>query len=299
MLQLRCHHVLAEGADQDLSAHQFDSLLVAQLGHVLRARFDGQTHHNVDALAHLLYQRCDAAVADRASSWRSKMLSSSAARVLGTSLHMHTMTNSQIPDDVLHLYDKLIEVTNEMITLTGLRDTRDECLSERLDARTAVLHAYRCHFLAEMFGSLIDESQKAFSLLNRAMYFSGRALQETQACEAEQLSQEMEHLSGASGASVSRLKAEKHLTHKQSSHAREYIYLRLKSTLLDDITVKALTKLVPTYLNPAVVATPRPSEVWCRPLLFDLAQTQLILPCFLIRAQKSTNRGLFGWFQRR
>jgi len=248
----------------------------------------------------LLYQRCDAAVADRTSSWRGKMLCSSAARVFGTSLYMPTLTNSQIPDDVLHLYDKLIEVTNEMITLTGFRDTRDECLGERLDARTAVLHAYRCHFLAEMFGLLVDESQKAFSLLHRTIYFSGRALQETEACEAKHLSQEMVHLSGASGASLSRLKAEKHLARKQHSHIRKHIYSQLKNTLLNNITVKALMKLAPTYLNPAVVATARPSEAWCRPLLFDLAQTQLTLPCFQTQLRaKSTSRGLFGWFQRR
>mmetsp|Transcript_130577 Transcript_130577/g.279192 ORF Transcript_130577/g.279192 Transcript_130577/m.279192 type:complete len:102 (-) Transcript_130577:251-556(-) len=50
-------HVLANGTDQNLSAHNFDPLLRAQLEHVLRTRFGRQAHQNLNTLVHLLNQR--------------------------------------------------------------------------------------------------------------------------------------------------------------------------------------------------------------------------------------------------
>jgi len=243
----------------------------------------------------LLYQRCDAAVAVRASSWRYAMLCASATLIFCNSPDV--LTNSRIPDDVLHLYDKLIEVTGEMIPLTML--STDESLGERLCGRTAILNAYRCYFLAETFALLV-QSRRAFALLYRATYLSGRALQEAEACEALQLSQEMTHLGGATCASSSRLRAELFLYRKYHSCARRHFHLQplRRTPPLDKIDANAWAKFTPSSLSLAIIP-PRSHGVWCQPMLFDLAQTHLILPCFQRRAQQGTRRGLLSWFQRR
>ena len=97
----------------------------------------------------LLYQRCDAAVIERASEWRWVTLGAIIAQVCNASLD--SVINPRIPDDVIHLYDKMIEVTKEMAALTVLRDAKDETLAERLHGRNAALRAYRCCCLAATF----------------------------------------------------------------------------------------------------------------------------------------------------
>ncbi|EGB03739.1 hypothetical protein AURANDRAFT_67772 [Aureococcus anophagefferens] len=152
----------------------------------------------------LLYQRCDSAVADRASAWRRNALEAAESLVLGG---ISDSKLARMPDDVLYLYENLIQVTTGMSSLAGVRDGHDEVLAEVLDARAAALRAYKCHYLAETFSVRASLAPNAFALFHHASHLADCALLEAEACEVPQMGQEMAHLSDASRASTSRLKA--------------------------------------------------------------------------------------------
>ena len=186
-----------------------------------------------------------------------------------------------------------------MTTLARLQ-AKDESLTEWLDGRTAILHGYKCYFLAETFASHAEESQKAFALFRRAAYLAGRALQEAEACEAPHLSQEMKHLIGASHASLSRLKA-RNFVGEQCTGIARYLTLRSSSShLCDRIDGRVLSKS--TNAAGVVNNLPRKGGSYTargKPVLFNLAQTQLLLPCFqAVKVDKvMVGGGLFGWFR--
>jgi hypothetical protein len=237
----------------------------------------------------LLFRRCDASIAERAAAWRRATIDAAAAKIFGADLG--SLDDPRLPDDVLHLYDNLIQVTNEMVALAGVRDAKDDALAEALDARAAVLQAYKCHFLAETFSVRVAEAPKAISLLRHASYLADRARQEAEACEASQMSQEMVHLSDASRASASRLKAAHVLDRKQIDN----IQIRVPPTSVPPTHLSLLDiHIAPVCAQNPTAASSKPKPAHCKPILFNLAHNHLDLPSF----QSKAGRGLFGWLRR-
>lgn len=236
----------------------------------------------------LLFQHCDTTVAERATVWRRTALDASSAHIYGPALG--PFDEPRIPDDVLHVYDNLIQVTNEMIALADIRDSKNEALAEVLDARAAVLQAYKCHFLAEMFSIRRVEALKAFSLFRHASYLADRACQEAKACEASQMSQEMVHLSDASRASASRLRA----AHVINSKQIDTIQIRVPSTVLPFRLDRLDVYIVPGRTESLSAISPKPRSAQCKPILFNLAHNHLDLPSF----HRKAGRGLFRWLRR-
>jgi hypothetical protein len=239
----------------------------------------------------LLYQRCDAAVADRANVWRCNTLDFATACVSHFSQSCNKM---RLSDDVFNLYDKLIEVTSEMHALIDIRQTQGEAFAEALGGRTAMLDAYRCHFLAETFGGHIE--RKAFCLFQHAVYLSDFAFQEAEACEARNLSQEMVHLSDASRASMSRLQIARYLERKRSRDAQDQFPVAL-CNCPDVHVASVLAQCATLPFSITYAAMKQVDGAFCKPVLFNLAHAHLKLPLFRTRPRDG-RRGLFGWFQR-
>lgn len=236
----------------------------------------------------LLFRRCDATVAERAAVWRRAALDAIAVHIFRVILRSND--EPRIPDDVLHLYDNLIQVTNEMGALTGVRDAMNETLSEALDARVTVLQAYKCHFLAETFSVHRFEATKAFALFRHASYLAGRARQEAEACEALQMSHEMVNLCKASRASAARLKATNALYCEQINKNQMHVSATAPSTRLSHLDVHD----APGCAASLIAILPKPKPVPCKPVLFNLAHNNLYLPQF----PPKTSRGLFSWLRR-
>mmetsp|Transcript_5058 Transcript_5058/g.14982 ORF Transcript_5058/g.14982 Transcript_5058/m.14982 type:complete len:606 (+) Transcript_5058:138-1955(+) len=239
----------------------------------------------------LLYERCDAAVADRANAWRCTTLDFASACV---SHFSQSCNKKRLSDDVFNLYEKLIEVTGEMHALIDIRQTQGEAFAEALGGRTAMLNAYRCHFLAETFGA--HEEGKTFCLFHHAVYLSDYAFQEAEACEAQDLSQEMAHLSDASRTSMTRLKIARYLERKQSKDAQDQFQVALSNCP----NIHVASVLAPCATLPFSITFPAMKQVdgaFCKPVLFNLAHAHLKLPLFRTRPYDG-GRGLFGWFQR-
>ena len=241
----------------------------------------------------LLYQRCDSAVADRASAWRRNALEAAESLVLGG---ISDSKLARMPDDVLYLYENLIQVTTGMSSLAGVRDGHDEVLAEVLDARAAALRAYKCHYLAETFSVRASLAPNAFALFHHASHLADCALLEAEACEVPQMGQEMAHLSDASRASTSRLKAARVMksNHNGDCQIRGGSF-STTSTLLGHLEIHPGYDDVKSSLATIMV---RPRAVLCKPLLFNIAHNKLDLPSFQLRASKISSQGLFGWFRR-
>ena len=239
----------------------------------------------------LLYQRCDAAVIERASEWRWVTLGAIIAQVCNASLD--SVINPRIPDDVIHLYDKMIEVTKEMAALTVLRDAKDETLAERLHGRNAALRAYRCYFLAETFCVHMDESHTASALLRHTIYLADHASQEAEACEVPVLSIETAHLSDAAQASLSRVKAARCLDHLHRKYARESTFSQSTLTMF----LGVLDIHVSDLLAISSASCFQASGVPCKPILFNLGHVYLNLPSFQTKTNEKGVSGLFGWFR--
>lgn len=239
----------------------------------------------------LLYQRCDAAVIERASEWRWVTLGALIAQVCNASLD--SVINPRIPDDVIHLYDKMIEVTKEMAALTVLRNARDEVLAERLHGRNAALCAYRCYFLAETFCVHMDEPHIASALLRHTIYLADHASQEAEACEVPVLSIETAHLSDAAQASLSRLKAAHCLDHLHRKYQREPTFSQSTLTMF----LSVLDIHVSDLLAVSSATCFQASGVPCKPILFNLGHVYLNLPSFQTKTNEKGVRGLFGWFR--
>lgn len=237
----------------------------------------------------LLYQRCDAAVLARAHAWRCAALDVAAALV---SHILQLCMKTRLSDDIFYLYQKLMEITSEMCALIDTQHPQGEALAEALGGRAAMLSAYKCHFLGETFGVHIE--RRAFCLFNHAVYLSDRALQEAEACEALNLSQEMAHLSNASRAAMSRLKAARFLEQEQSRVAHSH-FLPALINCLDIHIGSVLAQCANLSITPA--ATKQHDGAFGKPVLFNLAHAHLKLPSFRTRPIDDCRRGLFGWFR--
>lgn len=227
----------------------------------------------------LLYQRCDALVAKRARSWRCCILDN-----ISSSTSRYPEQGLIIPDDIVHLLENLIQVTSEIGSLAGIRDAKDEALAEALDARALALKAYRCHFLAETYGTCNFGSSKAKGLLLHSMYLADRARQEAEACEAAEMNREMLHISNASGASGFRLEA--------------LHYLRQKKTLggpVCNLPAETAFFQAPRSLTPS----PQLKMIKSRAVLYNLCHNHLTLPAFEPKKCGLARRRLFGWFHGR
>ena len=120
----------------------------------------------------------------RRTGWRREAQAHAASALLAA-CEIGTQTSAQAacrpPDDVVHLYDALQQLTAEMAALPGLADGADDALAEHLEQRTASLKALRCYYLAETYAAL-GETTKAKTLLSHARYLAERATLEAEAC---------------------------------------------------------------------------------------------------------------------
>ena len=242
----------------------------------------------------ILFQRCNAAVMDHASTWRNSALKAAVQLVHHESCKSNVC---HVPDEIVYLYENLIQVTLDMARLEGVRDGNNEALAEALDARAAALRAYKCHYLGE---TSIMRPADAFALFHHASYLSDRALQEAEACEVPQLSQEAIHLSDASFASISRLKAIRALalTCKKRNNHHSFHNICFTTTLLNFLDAHPVFDQ--HAIAPLAMTLQRPSPVPCKPVLFNLAHNQLQLPTFQQMRKHAADKaslGLFGWFR--
>ena len=238
----------------------------------------------------LLFQRCDAALAELSSGWRYSTLKTVRFSIVVPA----SKFKPRAPDDVVYLYENLLQVTIEMVSLEGVRGAKDDTLAEALDARAATLQAYRCHFLAETLGASAKASM-AFALFYRASYLSDRALQEAEACEALEMSREMTRLSDASRASMARLKATRALNSQLCDGAH------FNDRYLSSCTVHRCLKIYAAHAtlpSADVSGLPGSKSISCKPVLFNLAHNHLTFPPFQSELKDETVRGLFSWFRR-
>ena len=244
----------------------------------------------------LLYERCDAIVAERASSWR--------FRVLDTISIANCRVREQdlVPDDILHLIENLMQVSSDMVGLADVGDAKDEALTEALNARAVVLLAYNSHFLAETYAICASEASKTLRLLLESARIADRALREVEACEAVQISREMAHLQDASSAAASRIKGICFLQSQGSNPTGLSGQQMISFTLLDNIEVHAaLTNAANLCMPPTLFLISFPLKmrlVPCPPILFNLAHNHLGLPSFEPKLSLKSGRRLFGWFHR-
>jgi hypothetical protein len=104
------------------------------------------------------------------------------------------------------------------------------------------------------------------------------------------MSREMLHLSDASRASASRLKASHVLDRKQIDKIQSCVLPTIPPTHLDHLDVH----VAPGCAKNLTAVSPKPKSVSCKPILFNLAHNHLRLPSF----QPKAGRGLFGWLRR-
>mmetsp|Transcript_14362 Transcript_14362/g.42870 ORF Transcript_14362/g.42870 Transcript_14362/m.42870 type:complete len:537 (-) Transcript_14362:13-1623(-) len=214
-------------------------------------------------------------VKERIKSWRRCMLDS-----VFTSIFLD---QSLMPDDIVHLLDNLIQVTNDMTGLAGVRDANDETIAEALNARAVALLAYKSYFLGETYGASETRASKALSLFRQAIYLADRALQEVEACEMKHMNPVMLNLADASRASESRLRA----VHFFKSH----------NAVLSSTTQQSPGESCCLEFGPPPLLHAWHEITPSKPVLFNLCHTSLTLPLFETEIAK-TNHGLFGWFRR-
>ncbi|KAJ1454032.1 hypothetical protein M885DRAFT_618523 [Pelagophyceae sp. CCMP2097] len=210
---------------------------------------------------------------------------------------------AEAPDDVVHLYDQLLQIADEMSKLAGVSDAGDGDaeLREHLECRTATLRALRCFYLAEVYGAdgTEDGDAKAAALRRHTIALAERATLEAEACGDDATAVAMAKLADETRASRVRARAVKQLQALQAALAADADQRR-PVDLAD--RAHAYAKHGADASPPFGIASlpPRPRPLAVKPLLFDIASNHMAYPKLEKDAAPEAGKrgGLFGWFRR-
>eukprot|EP00617_Octactis_speculum_P026972 CAMPEP_0185745674 /NCGR_PEP_ID=MMETSP1174-20130828/4077_1 /TAXON_ID=35687 /ORGANISM="Dictyocha speculum, Strain CCMP1381" /LENGTH=599 /DNA_ID=CAMNT_0028419843 /DNA_START=22 /DNA_END=1822 /DNA_ORIENTATION=- len=212
------------------------------------------------------------------------------------------------PEDIVHLYDAVGQIYQDMIKLTGVED--DDDLMDEFQAKMMLNRACRCFFLAETYSNNSRPSD-ALALYNHANNIAIAAADqletlrpedETEAKSVEQELEQVRELQSEAAGARSRVQAQAFLRSQDSKSNDE-------TTVDDRVIIRSLQERIHIYDAPRdndrdtlVVAAVPPAfrPVQCKPILFNKAHDHLTFPDLDVQAgvgEKERKGGLSGGFE--
>lgn len=195
------------------------------------------------------------------------------------------------PDELVGIYEKLINVMSDMLELPGVDDNEVE--SSFYSARLLTFKALRCMYMGEAFRAQNSWPQ-AYVLYERAAQLANAAIKRHTGDAAPQ----DESMATVQSADVERLKAAttridglRPLVHAeallQSKKLTEPPHKERTGTLVD---------AVESYARPSNLAPfpPHFQPVPCKPILFDLVDREFEFPMAALEA-KGQQKSAWGW----
>ncbi|KAJ8599756.1 hypothetical protein CTAYLR_003397 [Chrysophaeum taylorii] len=216
----------------------------------------------------LMSRRLEGVLDARTRAWQRAALQRTAAHLLG-----NQDASASAAENLVHLYESLMQLARDMKQLPGVQDSEDDSLSERLDARLARLKAAKCYYLAETFfdRSAID---KATALFKHASYLSERAALEADAIGDDASAKDATEIGDTARGGLVRCKlhaAAAAEASDQPAPPAAGIVCQLRDRRADHLVVDAT--LDPPFALAHVPPKPRPLP--CKPFFFDIAHDHL------------------------
>lgn len=198
------------------------------------------------------------------------------------------------PEDLIRLYDSIIQCLTETSQLSGLED--DEAMERELNAQITSYKAFRCFYIAQSYQAA-KKWLESISLYDRVLKYvedSCKALNATQNALLKPLERKLEDV-------AEQAKGHKYAAHATSILETSEVESGIKNVQLND---KVLLDRLETYQelhtipkNASLVQfPPQPQPVPCKPLFFDLALNHIDLPDLDHRIEKKQEAGGISGF---
>ncbi|XP_066931893.1 signal recognition particle subunit SRP68-like [Clytia hemisphaerica] len=198
------------------------------------------------------------------------------------------------PEDLIRLYDSIIQCLTETSQLSGLED--DEAMERELNAQITSYKAFRCFYIAQSYQAAKKWLESIF-LYDRVLKYvedSCKALNATQNALLKPLERKLEDV-------AEQAKGHKYAAHATSILETSEVESGIKNVQLND---KVLLDRLETYQelhtipkNASLVQfPPQPQPVPCKPLFFDLALNHIDLPDLDHRIEKKQEAGGISGF---
>jgi len=198
------------------------------------------------------------------------------------------------PEDLVRLYDGIIQSLTETGQLPGLQD--DEEMEREIAAQTVAYKAFRCFYIAQSH----QHSKKwveSVALYDRVITYVDEAITKLKACNSPMLNTLVTNVEAI---------ADQARGHKYAAHAAsilessELTAEAAKISLSDQVLSEKLDvyqelRSIPKKPN-LIRFPPEPQPVPCKPLFFDLALNHIDLPNLDDRMEKKKETGGISGF---
>lgn len=199
------------------------------------------------------------------------------------------------PQDLIRLYDIILQNLSELPQLSGLEDDKD--FQAEVELKTSVYKAYRCFFIAQSY-VLVKKWSEALVLYERVLKYTSEA--QTQTAKLTIILQDLPDVREL----AARVNAEKY-----SVQAAAILDIEDVGEMVSQLQVKdekPLRECLDVFcINPSLVTKhanlvcfpPEFQPIPCKPLFFDLALNHAAFPPLEDKVEQKGRGGLTGYIK--
>ncbi|XP_078257261.1 signal recognition particle subunit SRP68 [Rhinoraja longicauda] len=199
------------------------------------------------------------------------------------------------PQDLIRLYDIILQNLSELPQLSGLEDDKD--FQAEVELKTSVYKAYRCFFIAQSY-VLVKKWSEALVLYERVLKYTSEA--QTQTAKLTSILQDLPDVKEL----AARVNAEKYsvqaaaiLDTEDVGEMVSQLQVKGEKPLRECLDVFCIDPSLVTKHANLVCFPPEFQPIPCKPLFFDLALNHAAFPPLEEKVEQKGRGGLTGYIK--